>query len=81
MVSVTDICVAAVTSAFLLVIAVLCFFFPRAVQSYAMRTSGRFNPFVSWMRTSQYIWMLRMVGAMSLLAVLLILTAMLNRPH
>jgi len=74
-------CIAIVASAILLIIAALCFFFPRAVQGYAIRTTARFNPFLRWMRTSQYLWMLRLVGALSLLAVLLILTAVLHRPQ
>jgi hypothetical protein len=62
---------------FFLVIGSFGLFWPENVRAYALRTSAnrlaKFNPFLSWMKTPQYIWSLRIIGALALGAFILIM--------
>ncbi len=54
-----------------LVIGVICLFWPKRVQTYALRWASqgplaRLNPFLGWMRTPGYIVSLRICGAYAL---------------
>lgn len=46
--------------------------FPYRIQAHALKRRAKFwgfpNPFLGWMETRGYIWMLRIVGAVSLVA-------------
>ena len=50
----------------LMLVGVACLFWPHSLQNYAVKNStnrlARINPFLDWMRTTQYIWSLRIVG-------------------
>jgi hypothetical protein len=63
---------ALVICVFLLVIGLLCLFWPESVRSHALGASTSWNPFLGWMRTSQYLWSLRIIGALALAGFLLI---------
>ncbi len=62
-----------------LAIAVVCLVWPDRVQQFALdyyashRTAAKWNPFMEWMKTRQYIWSLRILGLISLTGVLLAL--------
>ena len=63
---------------FLLFVGFSALFWPERIQSYALEHSTstlhqKVNPFLTWMRTRQYIWSLRLVGAMSVGAAVLLL--------
>jgi hypothetical protein len=66
----------------LLIFAVLFLRWPEAVQQYALRTSdnrfSKFNPFLNWMKTRQYVWMLRTLGTLALSAVVVIVVALIR---
>lgn len=46
--------------------------FPYRIQAYALRKRPKFwgleNPFLGWMETRNYIWMLRAIGGIALAA-------------
>jgi hypothetical protein len=69
----------AVAAVFLLGIAASCLVWPRAVQNYAIKTSSkRFNPFLSWMRTPEYVWSLRIIGVIALFMLVVLSIALLR---
>jgi hypothetical protein len=49
-----------------------CLVFPYRIQAAALRRRAKFwgfpNPFLGWMETKGYIWMLRIVGGVSFIA-------------
>ena len=49
-------------------IGLFCLFFSRLVQSLALRSCrnlvpGVRNPFLDWMKTTEYLWTVRVIGA------------------
>jgi len=70
---------------FFATIGVLCLFRTAAVRDFALRNAAKkigsmSNPASSWMQTSQYVWSLRLIGVLSIGAVvLLLLTAIRSR--
>ena len=70
--------VSVICLAFLLVVGVSCLFWPERIQTYALEHLAsplhqKVNPFLTWMKTRQYIWSLRVIGTLSLGAALLLL--------
>jgi hypothetical protein len=65
-----------VVSLFFLAIGVSALVFPYRVQAAALRKCKKFwgfpNPFLGWMGTRAYIWMLRICGAVFIAAALFI---------
>ena len=64
-----------------LIIGITCLFWTERVAEYGLKVANsgpgsRFNPFLGWMRTRQYIWSLRSVGIVSLLALAILLVAL-----
>ena len=63
-------------AAFFLAVGVSTLGFPHKVQAAALRKCKMFwgfpNPFLAWMQTRGYIWMLRTLGAFSTAAALFI---------
>lgn len=61
---------------FFLAVGVGAFAFPHRVQAVALRKCKTFwgfpNPFLGWMETRGYIWMIRILGAVSAAAALFI---------
>jgi hypothetical protein len=66
-----------VIAVFLLVVGFSGLFWPDRLRAYALKNSAsrvaQFNPFLNWMKTSQYIWSLRIVGVLSISMSVLIL--------
>jgi hypothetical protein len=59
-------------------------FWPDRIQTYALehstnRLHQKVNPFLDWMKTRQYIWSLRVVGAISMGAGVLLLVILIRR--
>ena len=54
----------------LLLVGVSCLFWPQAIRDYALKQntkwSARLNPFLEWMKTSQYLTYLRLMGGVVL---------------
>ena len=66
-----------IITAFLFIFGFYCLVWPEHVRASALKHSGgrlaqRLNPFLGWMKTSQYIWSLRIAGAMALCVALLV---------
>jgi hypothetical protein len=57
------------------IVGIVCLFWPEKVQEYALKCSfqgiGKFNPFLSWMKTRNYIITLRVIGLAAVTAVAL----------
>ena len=55
------------------VVGLLCLFFPKKIQDYAIRIYengmglAKFNPFINWIRKPSYLISLRVIGVLSLL--------------
>ena len=53
-----------------LIVGVVCLVWPEKVQEFAIRWSGqglgKYNPFLGWMKTRGYIWMLRIIGIIAI---------------
>ena len=68
------------TGVVFLVIGVFCLFWPEKIQEYALKWSvqglGKFNPFLSWMKTRSYILALRIIGIMAIAGFLLVIFAL-----
>lgn len=68
--------VASICAVFLLFVGLSALFCPDRIQAYALKHSTgpvqRFNPFLPWMKTRQYIWSLRVIGLMSVVAAVLL---------
>jgi len=67
----------------LLFLGVVCLFWPDRIRDFALRTSSMglgktLNPFLSWMRTSQYLWSLRISSAVALGALIILLAALMK---
>jgi len=66
-----------------LIIGVVCLFWPHSIQRYALRTSvkrpGIFWPYEEWMKTRQYLWSLRFIGALAIGAFILVLVGLIRR--
>ena len=63
---------------FLLVTGVLCLLWPESIRNYALGVSPKWNPFLGWMRTGQYVWSLRIIGALALAGFLLVAVGVLK---
>ena len=61
---------------FFLGMAIVGLVFPYKIQATALKKRPKFwgfeNPFLGWMETQGYIWMLRVIGAVGLLAAIFI---------
>jgi len=51
-----------------------CIVSPKSIQTVALKTCGRFygfeNPLINWMKTQHYLWMLRALGIVFIVAAL-----------
>jgi hypothetical protein len=68
---------------FLLVLGLPGLFWPERIQTYALEhltgpLHQKVNPFLTWMKTRQYIWSLRVIGTISLGAALLLLVILIK---
>ena len=63
------------TGIIFLIIGAVCLFWPEKIQEFALKWSaqglGKYNPFLSWMKTRSYILALRIIGVMSIVVFLL----------
>ncbi|WP_145025947.1 hypothetical protein [Geobacter argillaceus] len=59
------------------IVGIVCLIWPEKVQEYALKCSmqgvGKFNPFLSWMKTRSYIITLRIIGVAAVIAVALVI--------
>jgi hypothetical protein len=59
-----------------LIIGVVCLCWPYKIQELAVKKPifnlGGFNPFLPYMRSAAYIWVLRIIGVLSLLVFVLV---------
>jgi hypothetical protein len=58
-------------------------FWPERIQAYALKHSNsrlhqKVNPFLTWMKTRQYVWSLRIIGVMSIGAGVLLLVILIR---
>jgi len=68
---------------FLLFVGFSGLFWPERIQTYALehstsRLHQKVNPFLTWMKTRQYIWSLRVIGLMSIGAAALLLVILIR---
>jgi hypothetical protein len=58
------------------IVGILCLIWPEKVQEYALKCSiqeiGKFNPFLSWMKTRSYLITVRIIGIVAVFAVALV---------
>lgn len=70
------------TAVIFFVAGVICLFFPYKIQKIALKKPafnlGKYNPFLPFMKTKGYIWMLRIIGIFSLLICLFIILVMIK---
>ena len=68
--------VASICAVFCLFVGLSALFWPDRIQAYALKHSTspvqRFNLFLPWMKSRQYIWSLRVIGLMSTAAAVLL---------
>lgn len=61
---------------FFLLVGLACLVFPEKVQAFGLKRNTKFwgfpNPFLGWMKTQEYLWMLRILGFVSTLAALFV---------
>jgi uncharacterized protein YjeT (DUF2065 family) len=73
-----------VVSAFI-VTGILCAFFPRAIQKYALRSCERWPPVFKWypprkhIESGLYVWELRLIGTVALVVGVYFLLDLLKR--
>ncbi len=71
------------TGIIFLLIGVICLFWPEKIQEVALKYSaqglGRYNPFLSWMKTRSYILVVRIIGVIAIMVFLLALVAIFTR--
>jgi hypothetical protein len=62
-----------ITGLICLAIGTACMFFPRRIQEYSIschenaKGLARFNPFIGWIRTRNYLLSLRVIGVLAFL--------------
>jgi len=62
------------TGVIFLAIGVICLFFPQKIQEYTIniysdgKGLAKYNPFIEWIKTPQYIFSIRIAGILALLA-------------
>jgi uncharacterized protein YjeT (DUF2065 family) len=67
------------TGIIFLVIGIICLFYSKKVQKYALdfydrhKTAGALNPFLDWMKTQSYILSLRIIGLVGIAVFILTL--------
>jgi hypothetical protein len=65
------------TGVIFLIIGVVCLVWPERIQEFALKWSaqglGKYNPFLSWMKTRSYLLALRIIGVMAIVVFLLTL--------
>lgn len=70
------------TGIIFLVIGVVCLFWPEKIQEFALKWSvqglGKYNPFLSWMKTRSYIVALRIIGVMAIVTFFVALVVVLK---
>lgn len=68
--------VTSICAVFLLFVGLSALFWPDRIQAYALKHSTgpvqRFNPFLPWMKSRQYIWSLRVMGLISMATAVLL---------
>jgi len=64
------------TGVIFLIIGVVCLVWPEKIQEFALKWSaqglGKYNPFLSWMKTRSYFLALRIIGVMAIVVFLLV---------
>lgn len=71
--------VALVTGALFLIIGIICLLWPEKIQQYSLdyyvyhKAAEKLNPFLNWMKTSSYIWSLRIIGLLGIAGFVFIL--------
>jgi hypothetical protein len=62
------------TGLIFLLIGTVCLFFPKRIQEYSIKSRehakglAKFNPFIGWMKTQNYLLSLRIIGVLAFLA-------------
>ena len=64
------------TGVIFLIIGVACLVWPKKIQEYGPKQSdrglGKYNPFLSWMKTRNYLITLRIIGVLGIIVFLLL---------
>jgi hypothetical protein len=64
------------TGVIFLIIGVACLVWPEKIQEYGLKQSahglGKYNPFLNWMETRNYLLTLRIIGVMVIIVFLLL---------
>ncbi len=59
------------TGIIFLIIGIICLFWSEKIQEYVLKMSehgtGKFNPFIEWMKSKSYILSLRIIGVLGII--------------